>query len=75
MTQLTKDLFAEARKLYPKGTRVELKEKMQDPHTKLKAGDKATVQFVDDSGTVHCRWDNGEGLGLIIGVDAFKVIE
>jgi len=75
MTQLTKGLLAEAKKLYPQGTRVELKEKMQDPHTRLMAGDKATVQFVDDSGTVHARWDNGEGLGLIIGVDAFRVIE
>lgn len=36
-----------------------------DPYTLLKAGDEGTVDFVDDFGTVHVRWDNGSLLGLV----------
>ena len=56
------------RKEYPKGTRVELVE-MNDPYSRLKPGDKGTVQFVDDAGTIHVSWDCGSGLGLVYGED------
>ncbi len=59
---------------YPAGTRVELIS-MDDPYSKLKAGDQGTVDFVDDIGTVHVSWDCGSTLGLVSGVDMWKVIE
>ena len=43
------------RMAYPKGTRVELIS-MSDPYAKLKPGDRGTVSFVDDIGTVFVRW-------------------
>ena len=60
---------------YPPGTRVELTAPMNDPHTKLTTGDKATVDFVDDIGTLHCKFDNGSCLGIIPGEDSFSKIK
>ena len=34
-----------------------------------------TVKFVDDIGTIFVNWDNGSGLGLIIGEDEFEVLK
>ena len=33
-----------------------------------------SVEFVDDAGTLHCKFDNGRTLGVIPGVDDFHVI-
>ena len=57
----SKEIVAELKKEYPKGTRVELV-KMDDPYTRLCSGDKGKVIAVDDAGSIHIRWDNGEGL-------------
>lgn len=61
------------RQMYPAGTRIELI-RMDDPWTGLRAGDRGTVQMVDDAGTIHMRWDSGSSLGLIPGEDEFKVV-
>lgn len=58
------------KEMYPNGTRVEI-DSMEDPWTKLKAGDQGTVFFVDDIGTVHVKWDSGSSLGLVYGEDKF----
>ena len=57
------------KKEYPKGTRVELVA-MDDPYSKLEPGDKGTVQFVDDTGTIHVNWDNHSCLGVVYGEDS-----
>ncbi len=59
------------RKQYPSGTRVELV-RMNDPYSKLKPGDKGTVDFVDDTGTIFCSWDSGSTLGVVYGEDAVR---
>lgn len=59
---------------YPPGTRVELTVAMQDPYSKLNAGERATVQGVDDVGNILCRWDCGSSLSLISDVDEFKIV-
>ena len=61
------------RREYPKGTRVELIS-MNDPYTKLKPGDTGVIEHIDDVGTVFCRWSNGSGLGVLIGVDEIRII-
>jgi hypothetical protein len=56
------------------GKRIELVS-TTDPYTSLKPGDKGTVDFVDDIGTVHVTWDNGSKLGLVPGEDQFKIMD
>ena len=68
---LSREIVESIKQAYPSGTRVELIQ-MDDPYSKLKAGDRATVVHVDDAGTVHCRWDSGSGLGLAYGEDRFR---
>lgn len=59
--------------MYPEGTRIELLTTMDDIQG-VEVGMKGTVTSVDDLGTIHMRWDNGRGLGLIPGEDQFKVL-
>ncbi len=59
------------RETFPVGCRVELV-CMNDPYTRLIPGDKGEVQFVDDIGTIHVKWDNGSSLGIAYGVDHIK---
>lgn len=59
------------RKRYPVGCRVELIS-MDDPYSRLKPGDRGTVSFVDDTGTVFVRWDNSSELGILYGVDQIR---
>jgi hypothetical protein len=46
-----------------------------DKFTTLKPGEKGTVDFVDDLGTIHVTWDNGSNLGLVPGEDQYKLLE
>ena len=59
---------------YPAGTRVALVS-MDDPYSRLKPGDRGTVKFVDDTGTVFVSWDCGSGLGVVYGVDRIRILE
>jgi hypothetical protein len=59
---------------YQPGTRLELIQMDDDPNP-VPHGTKATANFCDDVGTVHCTFDNGRKLGLIPGEDSFRVIE
>lgn len=61
------------RKMYPKGCRVELLQ-MDDPYSRLKPGDRGTVNSVDDTGTVFVSWDCGSGLGVVYGADRIRRI-
>jgi hypothetical protein len=38
-------------------------------------GTRGEVDFVDDIGTIHVRWENGRYLGLIEEIDRFKIIK
>lgn len=73
MKQISKEQLEYLRSHNPPGTRVELIS-MNDPYSKLQAGDQGTVSFVDDIGTVHVNWDCGSGLGLVYGEDSYKQI-
>lgn len=65
----------ELRRKYPNGTRVKLlQELVDDPYSKLRCGDMGTVDFVDDSGSIHMRWDCGSSLALLPDLDRFSVI-
>lgn len=59
---------------YPEGTRICVDSMGDDPRP-IESGTKGTVIWVDDIGTVHCNFDNGRCLGLIVGEDSFHVIQ
>ena len=63
------------REQYPQGSRIKLNQTMNDPFHPVPQGMMGTVEHIDDMGTIHMAWDNGQGLGLIIGEDDFSLIE
>ena len=63
---------AESRKRrYPPGTRILLICMGEDIH-RVPDNTRGTVKVVDDTGTLHCVFDNGRSLGLIPGEDSFR---
>jgi len=74
MFGVSKETLERLRKEYPTGSRVELT-KMNDPYrTDLVPGSRGTVEFVDDAGSLHVRWDIGSSLAVVFGEDACKVV-
>ena len=61
------------KKVYPPGTRIVLNSMGNDPRP-IESGTRGTVEVVDDIGTVHCRFDDGRSLGLIVGEDDFRAL-
>ena len=59
---------------YPAGTRVELVQ-MNDPSRTMPEGLRGTVTGVDDTATIHVRWDYGSCLGIVYGEDSCRIIE
>jgi hypothetical protein len=47
---------------------------MEDPYAPIEPGTQGTVEFVDDMGQIHMRWDNGRTLALVPSEDNFKKI-
>lgn len=69
----TKEQVERIREKYPVGTRIVVTN-LNDPYTKIPAGTKGTVVYVDDMGQLGMHWDNGSALSLIPGVDFFHTI-
>lgn len=59
------------KEMYPEGTRIELNV-MNDPFAPVPSGTRGTVDYVDDMGQIHMRWDNGRTLALVPGEDSFR---
>lgn len=73
MKPLSKEILENLREQYPQGTRVELVS-MNDTYTQIPVGTCGTVGVVDDIGTIHVRWDNGSGLGVVYGEDSVRIV-
>lgn len=67
----SKEIVDRLRLEYPSGNRVELV-RMDDPYSRLRPGNRGTVEFVDDTGTIFCRWDCGSSLGIVYGADVIR---
>ena len=61
------------REQYLPGTRIRLNS-MEDPYAPIAPGTEGEVDFVDDIGTIHMKWDNGRALGIVPGEDSFSVL-
>lgn len=62
------------RNTYLPGTKIIMDEDMNDPQP-IKKGEIGVVDFVDDTGQIHMKWDNGRTLALIVNVDKFSIIK
>lgn len=72
---ISKETVERLREEFPEGCRVELT-KMSDPwRTDLVPGCLGTVAGVDDSGSIHVKWDIGSSLAVIFGEDACRRID
>ena len=58
---------------YPPGTRIRLNS-MEDPYAPIAPGTEGEVDYVDDDGQIHMKWDNGRTLPLALGEDSFTVL-
>ena len=57
------------KKMYPKGTRIELLSMANDPRP-VASGTRGTVQLVDDIGQLQVVFDNGLAIGVVPGEDS-----
>ena len=57
------------KKKYPQGTRIELDSMAGE--RQMPSGLQGTVEFVDDIGQIHVKWDNGSNLALVPEEDSF----
>ena len=70
---MNRDKVKQLRARYPKGTRIQLIS-IEDPYTSIAPGTEGEIAFIDDTGSVHEKWDNGSMLALIPGEDSFRVL-
>ena len=70
---ITRERLAALRKEYYEGARVKL-DYMADFNAPP-IGTEGTVWHVDDIGTIHVKWDNGQGLGVVYGEDSCSLIK
>ncbi len=61
------------RRQYPAGIRICCDSMSDDPRP-VPSGTMGTVIGVDDMCSIMVKWDNGQGLSLVPGVDSFHVI-
>ena len=61
------------REQYSPGTRIRLNS-MDDPYAPVLPGTEGEVDFIDDAGQLHMKWDNGRSLGICTEVDSIRTL-
>lgn len=57
------------REIYPSGTPIVLDEMYGE--SRMLAGLRGTVDFIDDASQIHVKWENGSSLAIVPEVDRF----
>lgn len=70
---MNREQIAELKKKFPQGCRIDLVE-MKDPYAPVPSGTMGTLDFIDDAGNFHVKWDNGRTLSLIWDEDIFRIL-
>lgn len=70
----TREQVNKIKERYPIGTVIELTADMEDNYNPIPKGMQGEVIGIDDIGTLHMKWQNGSGLGVVIDEDSFKII-
>ena len=68
------EVLKKIREDYPPGTKVEVVE-FHDQYRDSPPGTKGVVRVIDDTGTLHCDFENGVSLGALWGIDYVKKID
>ena len=68
------EVLKKIREDFPEGATVEVVE-FHDQYRNVPAGTGGHVLCVDDTGTVHCSFENGVSLGCIWGIDVIRRID
>ena len=74
MMQIRPEVLAKIREDFPVDSTVEVVE-FHDQYRDVPAGTRGHVLCVDDTGTVHCSFENGVSLGCIWGIDVIRRID
>lgn len=72
--EFTSEEVKQIKQKYKSGLKIELI-RMYDYINPVPPGTKGIVDFVDDLGTIHMKWQNNSTLGLTVGLDEFKILE
>ena len=73
-SKLTQEQIKYIKDKYIAGTKIELI-KMYDYINPVPPKTKGIIRSVDDMGTIQVTWENGSSLGLVVGIDKFKILE
>ncbi len=73
MFGVSRKMLEQLKNEYPQGTKVRLI-RLDDPYHKIPQGTIGTVEFVDDAGQIHTRWNGHGSLPLIYGGDEWEKV-